>query len=84
MIRICAFADEAGSDLKKQIAALKRNEINLLELRGIDGVNVSEFTTEKAKEYNKTLKAEGIEVWSIGSPLGKVDIDTDNQITNSK
>ena len=77
MIRICAFADEAGSDLKKQIAALKRNEINLLELRGIDGVNVSEFTTEKAKEYNKTLKAEGIEVWSIGSPLGKVSVDTD-------
>ncbi len=80
MIRICAFADEAGSGPDKQIAALKRNEINLLELRSLNGVNVSDFTAEEAKEYNKRLKGEGIDVWSIGSPLGKVDVDTDMNI----
>ena len=77
MIKLCAFSDEAGSSLDEQIGALKRNNISLMELRSIDKKNVSDFTIEEAKKYQNILENNGISVWSIGSPLGKVSIDVD-------
>ena len=77
MIRLSAFSDEAGSSIQEQIAAMKRNGISLTELRSIDGKNVSVFTKEEAEAYQKIFEENGISVWSIGSPLGKTDIDTD-------
>ena len=77
MIELCAFADEASASLQGQIKALKRNGISYIELRSIDGKNVSDFTEEEAKAYQKTLEENKIYVWSIGSPLGKADIETD-------
>ncbi len=75
MIRLCAFADEAGSSLCEQIAALRENSISLIEVRGIDGKNVSQFTEREAADYARTLHENGIAVWSIGSPIGKVPLD---------
>ena len=77
MIRLCAFSDEAGNSLKEQIEALKRNSISLMELRSIDKKNVADFTIEEAKEYQRIMEENGISVWSIGSPIGKVDIEVD-------
>jgi sugar phosphate isomerase/epimerase len=77
MIRLCAFSDEAGSSLKEQIDALKRNGISLMELRSIDKKNVADFTIEEAIEYQRILEENGISVWSIGSPIGKVNINVD-------
>lgn len=77
MIRLCAFSDEAGSSLAEQIDALKRNNISLMELRSIDKKNVADFTIEEAKEYQRILEENNISVWSIGSPIGKVDINID-------
>ncbi len=77
MLRLSAFADEAGTSIESQMKALVRNNISLLELRSIGGVNVKDFTLSQAKEYAKQLIDNGIEVWSIGSPLGKVDISID-------
>ena len=77
MIRLSAFSDEAGSSIQEQIEAMKRNGISLTELRSIDGKNVSTFTIEEAESYQKEFERNGISVWSIGSPLGKTDIDTD-------
>ena len=77
MIQLCAFADEAESSLEGQIAALKRNGIPYLELRSIAGKNVKDFSLEEAKAYAKSLTENGIAVWSIGSPIGKVGIDVD-------
>ena len=77
MIRLSAFSDEAGSSIQEQIEAMKRNGISLTELRSIDGKNVSTFTIEEAESYQKEFERNGISVWSIGSPLGKTDINTD-------
>ena len=77
MIRLSAFSDEAGSSIVEQIAAMKRNGILYTELRSIDGKNVSDFTIEEAEQYQKTFEENGISVWSIGSPLGKVNINVD-------
>ena len=77
MVRLCAFADEADKMVDGQIAALKKNGIEFIELRGLDGKNVSKLTEEEAREYAKRFSDAGIKVWSIGSPLGKVNITED-------
>ncbi len=74
MIKLSAFSDEAGDSLKSQLDALKRNNIPYMELRAIDSKNVAKFTNEEALKYYEEIRSAGIEVWSIGSPLGKVDI----------
>lgn len=76
-LRLCAFADEASSSLEEQVSALKRNNISLVELRNINGENIGSISEEKARGYAAYLKKEGIEVWSIGSPLGKIKIEQD-------
>ena len=77
MIRLCAFADESSPTLEGQIDALKRNNISLIELRTINDKNVFDLTKKEAKKISKTLAKNGIKVWSLGSPVGKIDIDTD-------
>ena len=47
--RLSAFADEYSPEFDKQIEGLKKNGIGLIEVRGIDGTNVSQITLEKAK-----------------------------------
>ena len=76
-LKLCAFADEAASSINEQVSALKRNAISLVELRSIDGINISNISEEQAKRYADYFTQEGIEVWSIGSPLGKIKIDGD-------
>lgn len=77
MIRLCAFSDEASPSLQGQIDAMKRNGIALTELRSVAGKNVKDLTLDEAAQIKNTLDEAGISVWSIGSPLGKIDITTD-------
>ena len=70
MIRLSAFADEAGKELSAQIAALKRNGSPYIEVRFIGSKNIATLTLEEAKEVKAELDANGIKVWSIGSPMG--------------
>ena len=77
-IKIYAFADEASPQIDQQIIALNRNGLNGLEMRNVDGVNVSDITLEKAKEVKSKLDLNGLNTWSIGSPIGKIDIEKDD------
>lgn len=77
-MKIYAFADEANTQMDGQIAAMLRNHLNGLEIRGVDGTNVSDITLEKAKEIRDKLTAAGLSVWSIGSPIGKINIVKDD------
>ena len=77
-IKIYAFADEASAMIDSQILAMKRNGLNGLEMRGVDGTNVSDITAEKAKEVRKKLDNSGLVTWSIGSPIGKINIEKDD------
>lgn len=74
-MRLCAFADEAGNDLREQIKALHRNDISLIELRGVNGRNISAIPECELKEIGKFLADDGISVWSFGSPIGKIAIN---------
>ena len=77
-IKIYAFADEASPNIDEQIAALKRNGLNGLEIRNVDRVNISDITLEKAKEVKQKLSSNGLITWSVGSPIGKIDIEKDD------
>ncbi|MBR7160014.1 MAG: sugar phosphate isomerase/epimerase [Clostridia bacterium] len=77
MIKLSAFADEYSNNFDKQIEALVKNNIPYIELRSLDGMNVKDMTLDQAYEYKRKLDNYGIEVWSIGSPLGKVDVGVD-------
>lgn len=74
---LAAFADEADTSLAGQIRALTDNGITRLEIRGVDGENISRISKERAKEISSSLKSEGISVWSVGSPYGKIRITDD-------
>jgi len=75
--QLAAFADEADGALAKQITAMKENGIDYLEIRGVDGKNISNLTNEEAKEIKKRLDDAGLGVWSLGSPYGKIGIEDD-------
>lgn len=76
-IKLAAFADEASVDFDGQILAMKENGIGLLEMRGVDEINVSKLTVQQAKEAKKKLDDNGLAVWSLGSPIGKIKITDD-------
>ena len=72
--RLCAFADEADSNLLGQIEALRANSIGMIELRGVNGKSVADLTDGEAREAAKALAGGGIGIWSMGSPFGKYPI----------
>ena len=74
--KLAAFADEASPMIDNQIAAMQRNGVLGVELRQVDGENISSITLEKAREVKAKLDAQGLKAWSLGSPLGKIDIET--------
>jgi sugar phosphate isomerase/epimerase len=77
-MKIYAFADEASPMVDGQIAAMRRNGLNGLEIRGVDGENISSISVVKAREVRAKMDGEGLAVWSIGSPIGKIDIEKDD------
>lgn len=76
MIRLSAFADEISADLDEQVAVLRSENIHFLDLRGVWGTNVLDLTDQQVAQIKHTLEAHGIGVAAIGSPIGKVPIDS--------
>jgi len=75
MAVISAFADEIAPDLKTQMDVCETHGIRCIDVRGIDGTNVSQFTVAQAAEYKKQMDDRGFSVPCIGSPIGKIRID---------
>ncbi len=74
-IQIYAFADEASGQVDGQIAAMRRNGLQGLEIRGVDGQSIADITVEKAREVRRKLEDAGLVCWSMGSPIGKIGIE---------
>ena len=77
-MKIYAFADEASPVIDEQINAMKKNRLDGLEIRNVDGVNIAEISDSKAREVRKKLDDASLRVWTIGSPIGKIDIEKDD------
>ncbi|MBR4000354.1 MAG: sugar phosphate isomerase/epimerase, partial [Clostridia bacterium] len=72
--RLSAFSDEYSSSLDEQIQGLTINKVKMTELRGVDGINVSDLSAARAAEVARKLELSGIGVSAIGSPIGKIKI----------
>ena len=72
-----AFADEYSSDFLVQLKALNGFGINYIEPRGVNGKNISVLTKDEVKTVKAQLDEHGIKASSIGSPLGKINIEGD-------
>ena len=77
-LRIFAFADEADPNFEGQIDAMLRNDLQGIEIRNVDGENVGDISLDKARELRRRLDDAGLITWSIGSPIGKINIETDD------
>ena len=76
-IILSAFADEYSSDFAEQLEGMRSFGIGHVEVRGVDGKNVSVLTPADVKEMKDKLCHYGIKVSAIGSPIGKIKLDGD-------
>lgn len=74
---VSAFADEIDMDLKTQMDVLDQHGIEYIEMRGVNGKSLVEYSLEEVKEIKKQLDERGFKISSVGSPIGKIKI-TDN------
>ena len=73
---ISGFYDEVSGDLNTQIAEIKKLGESYLCPRTVNGKSIADFTAEEFKrDIKPILDKEGIKFSSIGSPIGKVNID---------
>lgn len=63
--------------MEEQITVLEGQGVAGLELRSAWGVNVVELGTERLELAATLLQKAGIVVSAVGSPIGKVDIESD-------
>lgn len=75
-IIISGFSDEISDELDKQIEVVKSLGMNHISIRGVDGKNIADYTYEEfCEKIYPRLVSNGIELSSIGSPIGKIFID---------
>jgi sugar phosphate isomerase/epimerase len=81
---LSAFSDEAGGSCAEQIAGLRRAGLHYMDIRNIDGHNITVLPLEQARIIRPLLDAAGLRVNMFGSPLGKIDLADDFQIDIGK
>ena len=74
---LSAFADEIDKDLQTQMAVLSEHGIKYIEMRGVNGKCVVNYSLKEVKEIKKQLADRGFKISAVGSPLGKIDITAD-------
>lgn len=75
--KLSAFSDEYADSFDEQLEAMSRFGIGYIELRGVDGRNISLLDIAEVKEARHKMDAFGIKASAIGSPLGKIKLDAD-------
>lgn len=76
-ITITGFADEIDTSLDKQIEVLKKLGIKHIEMRGVNGKGLVEYSLEEVRDIKKKLDENGIKLSAVGSPIGKINIKDD-------
>jgi sugar phosphate isomerase/epimerase len=77
LLTLTGFADEISPDLNEQLQVLSELGIRHLELRGVCGKNVLQWTDEEMTKVKSMLNERGFAVSSIASPIGKYPIADD-------
>lgn len=74
---LSAFADEIDMDLKAQMDILEKHDIHYIEIRGVNGKCIVDYSLEEVKEIKNSLDERGFKISSIASPIGKILITDD-------
>lgn len=75
-IVISGFADEISAQLDEQLKVVTELGMDHISLRAADGKGIAEYTLDEVKEsILPRLNAAGVKVSSLGSPIGKVNVD---------
>ena len=74
---LSAFADEIDPMLTTQMDVLDQHGIKYIEMRGVNGKGLVQYSFEEVKEFKKQLDARGFKISAIGSPIGKIKITED-------
>ena len=74
---ITGFSDEISPDFQVQLEEVTRLGIAYIEIRGVNGKNISEHTLEEVIEIKRQMEAKQVGVSAIGSPIGKINIKDD-------
>ena len=76
-IQLSGFSDEISPDFDKQMQVISQLGMKYIEIRGVDGKNITELTPDEVAVVKEKLDAAGVQISSIGSPIGKIDITDD-------
>lgn len=75
-IVISGFADEIHPDLDQQLKVVQELGMHDICLRAADGKGIADYTLEQFQQsIQPRLEAAGVKISSLGSPIGKIDID---------
>jgi len=74
---LSAFADEIDPDLKVQMDVLEQHDIRYIEMRGVYGKSIVQYSLDEVKDIKKKLDERGFKVSAVGSPIGKIRIIDD-------
>ena len=75
--KISGFSDEISDDIKTQFEVLNKLGIKYFEVRGVSGKNISELGADEVKSLKAEMDKYGIQVSSVGSPIGKIKLTDD-------
>ena len=76
-IILSGFADEYSNNFTEQLEAMRSFGIGYVEVRGVDGKNISALTPAEVGEMKRKLDFFGVGVSAMGSPIGKIKLDGD-------
>ena len=77
MWKLSGFADEIDNDFTTQCEVVRQLGLDYVEIRSAWGVNILDLNDRQLETIGTTLTAYGLQVSSIGSPIGKIFIDDD-------
>ena len=77
MWTLSGFADEIDADFTRQCEVASGLGLKFLEVRSAWGVNILDLNDAQLDTMKQTLASFGLQVSSIGSPIGKILIDED-------
>lgn len=74
-MKISGFIDEIDIGFEREVEVIKKLGMKYIELRSVNGTNISDLSIEKVNDIKKYLKNKNIKISCIASPIGKINID---------
>lgn len=72
---ISGFSDEIDESLDVQLEFMNKLHVKYMEIRGVDGKNISALTPQEVQAVKTKLDGAGVKISAVGSPIGKININ---------